>query len=316
MGMAIGILSGKGGVGKTTVVANLGAVLTNVFNKNVVILDSNIATSHLGLHLGLYEDLPVTLREVIKRKTPLSYAIYIHPTTGIRVIPAPLSGDDINLSRKKLGEIIDKLKKDYELVLVDCAPGLGREVVTAVTNIDAGIIVTTPDFPAVADALKSVELLKLFKKSILGIVINRYSNKKYELTIQEIASVTGVDVIATIPYDDRVLESVAKGVPVTLLFSGSRASQSLTQLGASVIGEEYKPPGLLSAVKEMFGIFRVPTTPNLQRKAFLQIKQKEYDLGIQEKSDVEELKSQLTAQVKGELKREILERVKERMKEK
>ena len=95
---SIGILSGKGGVGKTTLTSNLGAAMTRVFGKRVVIVDSNVRTSHLGLHLGLYEDLPLSLRDVLNNDVHPAYAIYVHPQTGIRVLPSTLGGENINLA--------------------------------------------------------------------------------------------------------------------------------------------------------------------------------------------------------------------------
>ncbi|MFH0961922.1 MAG: AAA family ATPase, partial [archaeon] len=81
----IGIISGKGGVGKTTLVSNLGAVLAEEFKKDVVVLDCNFTTSHLGLYLGLYQT-PITLNTVLQGKAELEDAIYTH-RSGMKVIP-------------------------------------------------------------------------------------------------------------------------------------------------------------------------------------------------------------------------------------
>jgi len=248
---ALGVLSGKGGVGKTTIVANLGATLTKYFNKKVMLLDGNIKASHLGLHLGLYSDLPTTLQDVLSKNVPLTYATFIHQT-GIRLIPTPLNGEVSNISRLK--EVVKRLEDKYEAVILDCAPGLGKEVVTIIKAIDEAAVVTTPDVPAIADALKTINLLDRFKKKNLGIIVNRVKNEKYELTTEEIESTCNCKIICKIPEDRRVPESIAIGMPVTIRYPRSPASISLKKLAANLIGEIYAPESFLDKVKRFLGI--------------------------------------------------------------
>jgi MinD-like ATPase involved in chromosome partitioning or flagellar assembly len=83
----IGVLSGKGGVGKTTLVANLGASLASVFNKDVIVVDCNVTTSHLGLYLGMYY-YPISLNKVLNGQVNIDNAIYDYSIIGMRIIPA------------------------------------------------------------------------------------------------------------------------------------------------------------------------------------------------------------------------------------
>ena len=246
----IGVLSGKGGVGKTTIVSNLGAALASDFGKKVLIIDSNVKTSHLGLHLGLYEELPVTLREVMFKKVPVMYAIFLHPTTGLRLLPAPMKAD---MNLRNMDGIFEELRGAYDPILVDCAPGLGRDVVIAAKAIDKAILVTTPDLPAVTDVLKTIGLLEKFKKNIIGIVINRVRKEKYELTLDEIESTCGYDVVSIIPETNKIPESISEGVPL-VMSSGCQAAVELKRLAANLIGEEYQPGGLWDRLKHLFKI--------------------------------------------------------------
>jgi len=248
----IGVFSGKGGVGKTTLVANLGTALTNVFNKNVLIFDSNIHTSHLGLHFGLYKDLPVTLREVLKKDMPIMQALYIHPPTGIRVIPAPLGGEGVDFTREKCGNLINQVKDDYDMVILDCAPGLGKEAMTPMSSIDEAILICTPDIVSLTDALKTAEVLKKLKKDILGIVVNRHRNQKYELTSKEINSAVKTEVLATIPEDSKIPESISKGTPVTVLHPNSKSSKAFKKLAAHLSNEVYWDKNILDAFINFF----------------------------------------------------------------
>ncbi len=319
MSQVIGILSGKGGVGKTSVVANLGAALTNEFDKNIIILDANLNSSHLGLHLGMYEDLPVTLREVLKKNMPVSYAIYVHPSTGIRIVPAALSGDGVKVTTAKLRNITKKLTSDYELVIMDCPPGLGKESVTAIGAIDSGLIVTTPDFPAVADALKTVQLLERMGKKVIGLVVNKRKGEKYELTIKEIESTCGVKVISIIPEDNHVPEGISEGVPVVLLSPYSKASVAFKQLAATLVGETYSPGGIFDRIMSFFSRPKVP-----QADQKMEPEQRLPELGGQpdavrtirkETRDVDEITKQLRKEIRDELKKEILQKVRQRISE-
>ena len=310
MSRVIGVFSGKGGVGKTTLVANLGAALSNGFHKNVVIFDNNIHSSHLGLHFGLYEDFPVTLRDVLKKRIPILQAIFIHPTTGMRIIPAPLDGTDLDITKEKCCALVDQVKKNYDVVILDCAPGLGKEVVVPMQSVDEAIVISTADIAAVTDAMKTIELLKKFKKNVLGMVINRYRNQKYELTPQEISSTANYNVIGLIPEDSKVPDSIAKGVPAVISHPHSKASRAFKKLAAFLINEPYKEESLLEKLKGLFN-FKLPAISRREVKPVVQQQQ----VMRKEVSDVVELKEVLTEDVKEELKREIMKRVRERLKE-
>lgn len=309
MSKVIGILSGKGGVGKTTLVANLAASLTNDFKKNVIILDSNVTTSHLGLHLGLYEDLPVTLREVINRKSPLDYAIYIHPQTGVRLLPAPLNNRDMKFDLDRFQSIIDTLKKNYDIVLVDTAPGLGKEAIVATNVIDEGIIVTTPDLPSVTDALKTIDMLKRLKKNVTGFVINRKKNEKYELSAEEISSNLECSLLSIIPEDNKVPISISRGIPLVIMDGNSSASIAIKILAGDLVNEKYQPKGFVYSLKKMFGLTKdYSDLKNRNQKTIMQ--------DADEKEDVDRLKDEVLQEVKAELKAAVKEKLKQKMRKK
>jgi len=244
----IGILSGKGGVGKTTLVANIGTALAMEFKKKALVVDSNVKTSHLALHFGVYDEFPVTLREVLANKVPPMHAIYVHPASGLRMLPAPMRNDS---ELQRLDDVINSLRSAYDLILVDCAPGLGSDVIIAAKAIDRALIVTTPDLPAFTDALKTMDLMKRLGKDILGIVLNRVRGEKYELTREEIEQACGHRVIAVIPETAKIPESIAAGSP--LVMGSSSQAVEFKRLAASLIGETYAQPGF---VARLAGIFR------------------------------------------------------------
>jgi septum site-determining protein MinD len=325
----IGILSGKGGVGKTTLVSNLGSALASEFNRKILLIDSNVKTSHLGLHLGLYEELPVTLKDVLLKKAPVMYAVFLHPATGLRLLPAPIKG---NMDLKKMDGVIRELRPAYDPILIDCAPGLGRDVVIAAKAIDKAILVTTPNLPAFTDMLKTINLLKKLRKDIIGIVVNKVKNEKYELTVEEIESTCGYDVISIIPETNKVPESIAKGMPI-VMNSDCSASVEFKRLAASLIGEEYQPVGFWYKLRDMFNIKR-HTARKLPKDVFVrdmdigdEIPKATRERGEEEQTAIEELRRDLKKSLKEKkglkveyddteyLEREIMGRVKEKLRE-
>jgi len=244
----IGILSGKGGVGKTTITANLGAALARDFGKKALVIDSNIKTSHLGLHFGVYDEFPVTLRDVLDRKVPPMYAIYTHPASGLRMLPAPMKYDSV---LRSIDAVVGQLRRSYDPIIVDCAPGLGSDAVIAAKAIDKAIIVTTPDLPAFTDALKTIDLVKRLRKDVLGIVMNRVRGERYELTTEEIEQTSGHGVIAVIPETTRIPESIAAGSPI-VISSNSGAAAEFKKLAAAIAGERYVPDGIFGRLADFF----------------------------------------------------------------
>ena len=318
MSKIIGILSGKGGVGKTSLVANLGAAMTEEFKRDVVIIDANLTSSHLGLHLGIYEDLPVTMREVVRKNTSVDYALYVHPVTGIKIVPASLSGDGIEMSSSKFVDITRKLSQDHDIIIVDCPPGLGKEVVTAVSAIDSAVVITTPDFPAVADALKTVRLLERMRKHVIGIVVNKRKGEKYELTAQEIESTCGVPVVGTIPDDVKVSEGVSEGIPVVFLFPYTKSSRAFKVLAGRLIGEEYRPKNILVQLGGMFSRRKVPSQDpvrrmeeNSMRRDAVMAAAPEVERDGGDSTDV--IADRLRSQIYDQLREEVVRKVKERL---
>jgi len=316
LGTVIGVFSGKGGVGKTTLVANLATSLTKNFNKKVVVLDSNFSTSHLGLHFGLYEDPKVTIREVVSKRLSPTTAFYIHPSTGVRLLPAALRGAIDDTTMKGLGNVVRQLKEDNDVVIVDAAPGLGREVLTAMKSVDEALIVATPDLPSVSDALKTANLIKKIdsKINVLGLVVNRVRNEKYELTRKEIESASNLDSITHIPEDEKIPESIAKGVPVTELHPNADASIAFNRLSAALIGQTYEPRSISYSLKKMFGLTKEEVVKIPMRRDEMKKELKISKSGREEKISARKIKihKSKNSEIKSRLNMKLRQKLKER----
>src|SRR4030042_3368410 len=138
MAKVYAIISGKGGVGKTTTTINLGVSL-NYLGEEVIIVDANLTTPNVGIHLGA-PIVPTTLNHVLNNQAKLEDAIYEHES-GTKIMPASLSLKETEKIRyNKLPDIIKGLKKITEHILIDAAAGLGREARAAIESADEIII--------------------------------------------------------------------------------------------------------------------------------------------------------------------------------
>lgn len=237
MARIISVISGKGGVGKTTTVSNLGAALVKK-GKNVIIIDGNVTTPNLSLHLGI-PFYPITLHDVLKRKIPIEAAIYEH-SSGMKIIPASLSADavkDINMD--KMESILWNLLGRADIIIVDSAAGLGKEALTAMKLADELIVVTNPDVPAITDALRTIKIAEENGVKVLGIVLNRYRGKKHEMQIPEIKSMLGVPILTIVPEDSAVPKSIKNRKPVVHHKPHSGAAVAFRKLASKVVGEPF-----------------------------------------------------------------------------
>ncbi len=250
MARIIAVVSGKGGVGKTTLVSNLGAALVKK-GKNVTIIDSNVTTPNLSLHLGI-PFYPITLHDVLEKKAPIDSAIYHHPI-GVKIIPASLSADSIkNVNIERLEGVLLNILGDSDIIILDAAAGLGKEALTAMKVADELIIITNPELPAVTDALRAIRIAKDSGTKILGVVINRVKGLKHELSLSEIKSMLGVPILGVIPEDRAVPKSIAKKVPVVHHRPTSRASRAFKRIASRILGEPFVKKRKRSWVKRLF----------------------------------------------------------------
>lgn len=235
----IGVISGKGGVGKTTVVANLGAALASKFKKDVVIIDCNLTTSHLSVSLGMYYS-PVTLNNVLRGEREIEEAMYDHPS-GMKIIPASLHLKELmGVDIIKLKDYVKKLDGKADIVILDAPPGLGREAYAAIHASDEVIFVTNPNMPATTDIIKCKEIIKEIGKKPIGVVLNMVNRKNYELTKREVEIITELDIISIISTDKSIPESLARKVPVVLYKPKSSSSKEFVRLAAWLLGIKEK----------------------------------------------------------------------------
>ena len=258
MGKAIGVISLKGGVGKTSVVAALGAAIAK-FGKKVLLVDANFSAPNLGLHLDLIEP-EVTLQDVLSRKANINQAIY--HLDDFDLIPCSLSyRSEINFL--KLKDKIKLLKKRYDVILIDSSPALNEETLAVILASDDLIVVTTPDYPTLGTTMKSVRLARKRGTQISGLIINKVYKKGFELSLDDVERTAEVPVMAVIPHEVNVMEALSEFTPSTIHKPKSEGSQEYYRLAATLIGEAYEPIKL-----RKFFRWRNPKKQDINRTIF------------------------------------------------
>src|SRR3989338_9121945 len=154
----IAVLSGKGGVGKTTTTINLAVALAQL-GKEVVVVDTNLVTPNVSLYLGL-PPTPADLNAALKGTASIREAICKHES-GIRVVPAGLSMvESTEPLFTEYKDVLAPLNEVHDVILLDCAAGLWGGITKAVRAADEVIVVTNPELPALVDALKSIKMVE------------------------------------------------------------------------------------------------------------------------------------------------------------
>ncbi|MFA6461466.1 MAG: P-loop NTPase [Candidatus Woesearchaeota archaeon] len=220
----IALVSGKGGVGKTTTTLNVGHALHKM-GRNVVLLDANLATPNLGLQLGLLNP-EGTLNKFLKKEKTLQDITYKHKS-GITLIPASLNFIDFQKTNpQKLTEIFEHLDNLSEFVLVDAPSGLGYELNQILKNTDEALIIVQPNLSSVMDALKTIQLAQAHNNTIAGVVLNMSHFRGWtELKPIEIEKILGTPIIANIKYDKKFRNALMEQSPVHHLYPRSNAAK-------------------------------------------------------------------------------------------
>jgi len=231
-GVIIGVFSAKGGVGKTTAVVNIGAAMAQKLKNRVVVVETNMTASNLGLYMGIL-DSPVVIQDVVLGKRKLEDAIC---TTdfGIHVIPgSPAFVGEIGSI--DIREILEQLRKKYDAILLDSAPGFGPEVYASMRACDELVVVCQPQVPAIAGTLQTFRTANHQKLPILGAIMNRVTGKRYEVPISHIKKILNWPLIGVVPEDDMVPESTTRAIPLVIYSQNSPAAVEFRKIAQAIL---------------------------------------------------------------------------------
>ncbi|MBI4141425.1 AAA family ATPase [Candidatus Woesearchaeota archaeon] len=248
MGEIIGIISIKGGVGKTTTVINLGTVLAQEFGKKILLVDTNFTAPNLGLHLGITEP-EHTLHDALIDKIKIEETIQQHEL-GFHFIAGTLTKKSVRIF--KLKQKLYPLREHYDIILLDSSPNLNDEILSTMIASDKLFVVTSPDHPTLSCTIHAVKTAKERNTPIEGLILNKIHNKNFELSVEQIEEATGIPVLAALPDDLKVLEALSKTTPASTYAPKREIAIEYKQLAAAILGENYKDPRLFKKIKHWF----------------------------------------------------------------
>lgn len=259
MGKIIGVLSLKGGVGKTSSVVSLGFCLKKL-GKKVLLVDCNFSAPNLGLHLNLINPQK-TLHHVLERSANIDEAI--HSLEHFDIIPSQIFNEP-QINPLKLKDHLRSLKNRYDVILLDSSPSLNEETLATILASDELIFVTTPDYPTLGTTLKAVKFAKERGTQISGLILNKVYGKNFELSLDEIERTIDIPILAVIPHDLNFSKSLSLFAPSTGFSPRSKGSVEYKKLAAVLVGEKYRPG---FTFKEIFGRIS-PSREEINREIF------------------------------------------------
>ena len=247
------ITSGKGGVGKTTTTANIGAGLAMKGHK-VALIDTDTGLRNLDLLLGLenrimYDLVDVTSGRVTYKKALVRHkkyeTLYLLPTSQIK--------DKLSVAPEQLVDVCKQMSEEFDFILVDCPAGIEQGFKTAVAAADIALIVTMPEISAVRDADKIIGELNRAGKDNLLLIVNRIRPdmvaKGEMLDLDDINDILAIKCIGQIPDDELVVSSTNRGEPV-IVNEKSQAGQAYKNITRRICGEDV--PFMTFRTKESF----------------------------------------------------------------
>jgi septum site-determining protein MinD len=246
------ISSGKGGVGKTTSVANI-AVALAARGQRVACVDGDIGLRNLDVVMGLENRIVYDLVDVIEGRCRLRQAmIRDKRLPELYLIPAAQTRDKTAVSPSDMVRLCDELRPEVDWILIDSPAGIERGFKNAIAAADRVLVVTNPDVSAVRDADRVVGILDAEEKGPASLVINRLNPDMIKrgdmLSVDDILDLLAIDLIGIVPEDENVIVASNKGQPLAL-DAKNRAGQAFQNIARRLMGEqvdflELETPGL------------------------------------------------------------------------
>ncbi len=241
----LSIISGKGGVGKTTLVSNLAVALTKQ-DSRVLVIDGNVTGANLSIHLGVPSVYPVSLNDVLNNDAYITQAIYRH-STGFNIIPASLTS--LGADSKRLKHMLYDILGDYDYILIDASAGVNKEMKSAIQASDSCIIITNPDLTAISNALLAKKAAIENDIPIKGLIVNKATKEKYTLADKDISEFLELPIIGKIDEHRKVRESIAIGKPIIEHKPHNYSSYGIRRIASSISGTEMPRRGFIESIR-------------------------------------------------------------------
>ena len=240
MSEIIVVTSGKGGVGKTTVTANLGLGLAKM-NKKVVVVDTDIGLRNLDVVLGLENRIVYNLIDVIEGSCRMKQALIRDKQCDtLYLLPSAQTKDKTAITPEQMVKLTEDLSEEFDYILLDCPAGIEQGFKNAIAGADRALVVTTPEVSAIRDADRIIGLLEAHEFARIDLVINRM---RYDMvrrgdmmTSQDVVDILAIPLIGIVPDDENVVIATNQGEP--LVGNNTLAGQAYQNICCRVLGKE------------------------------------------------------------------------------
>lgn len=240
-GRVLVVTSGKGGVGKTTATANIGAGLA-LRNRKVVLIDADIGLRNLDVVMGLENRIVYDLVNVVEKTCKTKQALIKDKRfENLFLLPAAQTREKDAVKPEQMKELCEELRKEFDYIIIDCPAGIEQGFRNAIAGADQAIIVTTPDVSAVRDADRIIGLLQANEIPAPRLIVNRVRQQMVRkgdmMDIDDVNDILAIELLGVVPDDESVIVSTNRGEP-SVLESGSKAGTAFRNIVARIEGEE------------------------------------------------------------------------------
>lgn len=219
MSEVIVVTSGKGGVGKTTTVANIGTGLA-ALDKKVVLVDTDIGLRNLDVVLGLENRIIYNLVDVIEGNCRLKQALIRDKrNSNLYLLPSAQTRDKSSVSPEQMKKLCEELKTEFDYIILDCPAGIEQGFRNAIAGASKALVVTTPEVSAIRDADRIIGLLEAEELKDIHLIINRLRMDMIRrgdmMSVDDVVDILAIPLIGTIPDDEDVVVATNQGEPLT-----------------------------------------------------------------------------------------------------
>lgn len=240
MSEVIVITSGKGGVGKTTTTANIGAGLSS-FDKKVVVIDTDLGLRNLDVVMGMENLIVYNLVDVIEGNCRLKQALIRDSRyENLYLLPSAQTKDKTAISPGQMKKLTSELKEEFDYILLDCPAGIEQGFQNAIAGADRAIVVTTPEVSAIRDADRIIGLLEKNNIKNNDLLINRIRMDMVKrgdmMSVDDVTEILSIPLIGAIPDDEHVVIATNQGNPV--IGMNAKAGQAYLNICKRIMGIE------------------------------------------------------------------------------
>ena len=240
MGEVIVITSGKGGVGKTTTTANIGAGLAKL-NKKVVVIDTDLGLRNLDVVMGLENRIVYNLVDVIEGNCRMKQALIKDKRyESLYLLPSAQTRDKSAISPEQMKKLTEELAEEFDYVLLDCPAGIEQGFRNAIAGATRALVVTTPEVSAIRDADRIIGLLEKNKIKKINLIINRIRIDMVKrgdmMSVDDVSEILSIDLLGVIPDDEYVVVATNQGEPVIEL--DALSGKAYHNICRRIVGED------------------------------------------------------------------------------